>query len=73
MSGTQSQMFHPTHWVNIESVLERKHEACNCHVSQHMEDIYEWHGTMEKFRGLECRCNAAEAFMQHSDALPTLP
>ena len=73
MSGTQSQMFHPTHWVNIESVLERKHKACNCHVSQHMEDIYEWHGPMEKFRGLECRCNAAEAFMQHSDALPTLP
>ena len=73
MSGTQSQMFHPTHWVNIERVLERKHKACNCHVSQHMEDIYEWHGAMEKFRGLECRCNAAEAFAQHSDALPTLP
>ena len=38
MSGTQSQLFHPTHWVNIERVLERKHEACNCHVSQHMEN-----------------------------------
>ena len=73
MSGTQSQMFHPTHWVNIEPVLERKHEACNCHVSQHMEDIYHWHKTMEHFRGLECRCEAAEAFVQHSDALPTLP
>ena len=73
MSGTQSQMFHPTHWVNIEAVLERKHEACNCHVSQGMDDIYHWHKTMEHFRGLECRCEAAEAFVQHSDALPTLP
>ena len=73
MSGTQSQMFHPTHWVNIEPVLERKHEACNCHVSQHMDEIYNWHKTMEHFRGLECRCEAAEAFMQHSDALATLP
>ena len=73
MSGTQSQMFHPTHWVNIGSVLERKHEACNCHVSQHMEELYKWHDTMERFRGLECRCNAAEAFCQHSDALDTLP
>ena len=73
MSGTQSQMFHPTHWVNIEAVLERKHEACDCHVSQHMEDIYHWHKTMEHFRGLECRCEAAEAFVQHGDALPTLP
>jgi len=73
MSGTQSQMFHPTHWVNIEPVLERKHEACNCHVSQHMDEIYHWHKTMEHFRGLECRCEAAEAFAQHSDALPTLP
>lgn len=72
MSGTQSQMFHPTHWVNIESVLERKHEACNCHVSQHMDEVYLWHATMEHFRGLECRCQAAEAFAQHSDALPTL-
>ena len=73
MSGTQSQMFHPTHWVNIEAVQERKHEACNCHVSQHMDEVYHWHKTMEHFRGLECRCEAAEAFAQHSDALPTLP
>lgn len=73
MSGEQSQMFHPTHWVNIEAVLERKHEACNCHVSQHMDDLYDgWHTKMELFRGIECRCGAAEAFALHSTALPTL-
>ena len=74
MSGTQSQMFHPTHWVNIESVLERKHEACNCHVSQHMDDLYDgWHTKMELFRGIESRCGAAEAFALHSEPLPILP
>ena len=74
MSGTQSQMFHPTHWVDIEAVLERKHEACNCHVSQHMDELYDgWHGVMEKFRGIEGRCAAAEAFMLHGTALPLLP
>ena len=73
MSGTQSQMFHPTHWVDIESVLERKHEACRCHVSQGMDDLLEeWHIKMELFRGIECRCYAAEAFALHSTALPTL-
>ena len=73
MSGTQSQMFRPTHWVNIESVQELKHEACLCHVSQNMQPLLdEWHIPMERFRGLECRCNAAEAFAQHTDALSTL-
>ncbi len=67
MSGTQSQMFHPTDWVDIESVLEQKHRACNCHVSQGMDDLMEgWHGPMERFRGIECRCNYAEAFIHHS-------
>lgn len=73
MSGTQSQMFRPTHWVNIEPVLELKHKACMCHVSQNMQPLLDdWHIPMERFRGLECRCNAAEAFAQHTDALNSL-
>lgn len=73
MSGTQSQMFHPTHWVNIEQVVNKKHEACMCHVSQGMQSLLDdWHIPMERFRGLECRCNAAEAFAKHTDALATL-
>lgn len=74
MTGEQTQMFRPTHWVNIESVLERKHQACYCHVSQNLKPIYDgWHTPMERFRGIESRCEAAEAFAQHSDALATLP
>ena len=73
MTGEQTQMFHPTHWVNIEAVLERKHEACNCHVSQGMQALYDgWHTTMEHFRGIESRCLAAEAFALHSDSLATI-
>lgn len=69
MSGTQSQMFHPTDWVNIESVVDLKHRVCDCHVSQGMDELLEgWHAPMERFRGLECRCQAGEAFMHHSKA-----
>jgi hypothetical protein len=25
-----------------------------------------WHGPMERFRGIECRCKAAEAFAHHT-------
>lgn len=65
MSGLQSQTFHPTDYVNIESVVEKKHEACMCHVSQSMDWILnEWHIPMEKFRGLEFHCKAAEAFVK---------
>lgn len=70
MTGEQTQMFRPTHWVDIEAVLDRKHEACYCHASQHLEPIYDgWHTPMEQFRGIECRCRAAEAFARHTTAL----
>lgn len=66
MSGTQTQMFKPTDWVDITSVLERKHKACYCHESQQLQEIMEgWHDPMERFRGIECRCRAAEAFTHH--------
>lgn len=64
MSGTQTQLFHPTDWVNITDVATIKEQACFCHVSQNMKPLYdEWHIPMEKFRGLELRCPRAEAFI----------
>ena len=66
MSGTQTQMFHPTDWVDITSTLDRKYKACYCHESQKLQSVMErWHGPMERFRGIECRCAAAEAFLHH--------
>ena len=64
MSGTQTQLFHPTDWVNISSVATVKEQACFCHESQNIKPLYEeWHIPMEKFRGLELRCPRAEAFI----------
>ena len=67
MTGTQSQLFHPTDWVDISSVVEQKHKACDCHISQGIDYVMEkWHIPMERFRGLECRCTYAEAFIHHT-------
>jgi LmbE family N-acetylglucosaminyl deacetylase len=63
MSGMQSQCFAPTDWVDISDVAEQKRRACDCHVSQGMDHIYEWHGDMERFRGREFHCDRAEAFV----------
>lgn len=66
-SGSQSQNFNPTHFVDITSVVEKKHKACYCHVSQDMATVYrEYHEIMEKFRGMEASCPYAEAFIKHN-------
>ena len=68
MTGTQTQLFHPTDWVDITSVLEQKHKACYCHESQQLEEVMrDWHEPMERFRGIECRRTAAEAFVRHTE------
>ncbi len=64
MNGTQTAYFHPTDYVDISSVAEQKRKACNCHTSQDMEPLYQkWHDPIEKFRGIEFRCDRAEAFI----------
>lgn len=66
MTGTQTQMFHPTDYVDITTTMERKYKACYCHESQKLQSVMErWHGPMERFRGIESRCAAAEAFLHH--------
>ena len=66
MSGTQTQMFHPSDWVDITATRERKYKACYCHESQNLQKVMEgWHAPMERFRGIECRCAYAEAFLHH--------
>ena len=63
MSGMQSTLFHPTDYVDISKVAKQKREACNCHKSQDMDAVYEWHDSMERFRGMEFHCQSAEAFI----------
>lgn len=72
-SGGQTQNFPPTDFVDISSVIEKKHAACNCHTSQDMQRIYkEYHGQMEKFRGLQANCKFAEAFIKHNHSIKAI-
>jgi LmbE family N-acetylglucosaminyl deacetylase len=77
MSGQQTQVFHPTHLVDIDSTVRRKHEACFAHRSQKIEESYaEHHGRMEVFRGMEAGSDSAEAFVLHPqspEAMGLLP
>ena len=66
MSGTQTQMFHPSDWVDITTTRDRKYKASYCHESQDLKEVMDgWHEPMERFRGIECRCAFAEAFLHH--------
>lgn len=67
MSGDQTQNFQPTDYVNISSVIQKKHQACFVHKSQKIEENYpNDHARMEIFRGMEAGFEYAEAFVKHS-------
>ena len=66
MTGDETELFTPTDWVDITSVLDQKYKACYCHKSQDPDWMMEYHTPMETFRGLECRCKAAEAFVHNT-------
>jgi len=62
--GSQTMGFHPTAYVDITSVRERKKAALFAHKSQDGEAIYRrHHEPMEIFRGREAGITAAEAFV----------
>ena len=64
MTGTQTQYFHPTDYVDIGAVAERKHKAYFAHVSQNTTKSFaSYHDRVEKFRGREFNCDRAEAFI----------
>ncbi len=64
-SGSQTQGFHPTHFVDISAVREKKKAALFAHRSQGGEEIYrQHHEIMENFRGRESGVSAAEAFVR---------
>jgi len=65
MSGSQTQNFGPTDYVDITATEDRKHAACFAHKSQNPEGFYAHHDLMNKFRGLESGHKYAEAFVRH--------
>ena len=64
--GEQTQVFHPTNYVDITKTENRKRAACYAHVSQEPEtSFYVLHDMMNRFRGMECGAKYAEAFVRH--------
>lgn len=60
--GAHRLLFQPTHYVDITKTEKRKREACMVHGSG--PRIYEkYHDLTNRFRGLECGCEYAEAFI----------
>ncbi len=72
--GTQTQNFFPTHYVDITSVNDRKHEAWLADTLWY-DAIYSLHDLMAQMRGHEHGCKYAEAFNHHpqSPSTPALP
>jgi LmbE family N-acetylglucosaminyl deacetylase len=63
-SGSQTMAFHPTDYVDITAVREKKKAALFAHKSQKGEEIYRrHHEVMEDFRGREAGVAAAEALV----------
>lgn len=72
LTGDQTQLFHPTDYVDISAVAPRKRDAVMAHVSQKPGEWYLAHERMSRFRGMEHGCEYAEAFVRH-DRGPELP
>lgn len=74
MTGEQTSHFWPTHYVDITATEARKRQACYAHSSQDPDGFYPLHDEMNRFRGHECGCRLAEAFVRHvqspDDSLP---
>jgi len=62
--GSQTMDFHPTDYVDITALREKKKAALFAHKSQNGEEIYRaHHEPMETLRGREAGVAAAEAFV----------
>jgi LmbE family N-acetylglucosaminyl deacetylase len=72
MTGSQTQVFRPTHYVDITATQQRKRDAIYAHASQKPADWFGVHDEMNRFRGREHGCGFAEAFVHHdhSRAVP---
>lgn len=64
MTGVQSLHFHPTHYVDITAVAEKKREATFLHKSQQPENWWGCHKDMHRMRGRECGVELAEAYIK---------
>ena len=64
-NGEDTQHYFPHHYVDISAVKARKRAACFAHASQAPDKFYAWQEQIARFRGMECGCEQAEAFIRH--------
>jgi LmbE family N-acetylglucosaminyl deacetylase len=67
--GTQTQNFEPNHYVDITRAEELKRRACLANELT-VQGWWPLHEAMQRFRGIEHGCQAAEAFVAHVKARP---
>jgi N-acetylglucosamine malate deacetylase 1 len=73
MSGTQTQDFAPSHYVDISTTEKLKRDACFAHASQNPAEFYLEHEVMNRFRGMECGAKFAEGFAEHVQSSVGVP
>ena len=69
--GAQTQLYHPTNYVDITKTAGRKRDSCFVHASQDPAGWYQLHEKMNQFRGMESGCQQAEGFIRHCENLET--
>lgn len=62
-NGEDTLMFSPTHYIDISEVETVKHSACYAHASQSPGTFYPLQDRVAQFRGFECGCPLAEAYI----------
>lgn len=71
--GEQTQLFHPTNYVDITKTADRKRASCFVHASQQPAEWYRLHDKMNQFRGMEAGCELAEGFVRHCQNMEQSP
>jgi len=64
MSGSQTQNFAPTDFVDISETESLKKRSCYAHKSQGPDGFWPVHDQMNRFRGMEAGVEFAEAFVR---------
>lgn len=70
ITGSQTQLFRPTHYVDITATEPRKRAACFAHTSQDPQHFWDRHDLMNQWRGIECGKKFAEGFVHHDQSPP---
>lgn len=71
-NGEDTQMFAPTHYVDITATREQKRAACYAHASQSPDRFYALQQEVARFRGIERGYAEAESFVRHVQSAANL-